>query len=256
MSAPKERAGRPPLEESPPDELWARAYAEGFGEGVRDALKEILQHAARGHTAQELRLLVESRLARVSEEVDLKRRSLLAPPRRASWGPLLRPPANLNPAGAGGPTETVLAPALGHGVAVLFREERPVNAVRYLRESAPRFEHVALVSQHPPEIPGSDPASVTVIRPGVAAMEGATGGPGEILGEIRLLAERHASVLVYVDALEFLVTEFSAEAALRAVNWLSTNLPEKNSSLVVSVDPQAFDTGQRGRLQRAFQYVL
>ena len=76
----------PANEDLPADEEFARTYAAGYEEGVRSALREVLQHASRGHTAQELRILIESRLARLSEEVELKRKGLLAPPRRPAWG--------------------------------------------------------------------------------------------------------------------------------------------------------------------------
>ncbi|MCI4318467.1 MAG: hypothetical protein L3J96_08005, partial [Thermoplasmata archaeon] len=93
MSDPaQEPSGTPGRAATPPDEESANAYADGYGEGLREAFREVLQHASRGHTAQELRILIESRLARWREDVEVKRKSLLGPPRRPSWGPLLRPP--------------------------------------------------------------------------------------------------------------------------------------------------------------------
>ena len=73
MNERERRDPAPPARDDAPrpDEEYARTYADGYEEGVRSALREVLQHASRGHTAQELRILIESRLARLEEEVEL-----------------------------------------------------------------------------------------------------------------------------------------------------------------------------------------
>ncbi|HLM91853.1 MAG TPA: hypothetical protein VK424_07405 [Thermoplasmata archaeon] len=261
MSGPPRRDGalpRPP-EEDPTDEEYVRAYATGYEEGVRSALREVLGHAARGHTTQELRMLAESRLARLSEEVDLKRRSLLAPPRRPAWGALLRPPTSarawLSPVG---PTPPPAAIRVGPGRSVLVREERPARALEILRANVADFPRVAVVSLHPPSVPGLAAENLVEISPtgGGDALGAALPTPGEISGRLRAPTELAGGALVYVDALEFLATEHTLEMTLRFVNWLVTQVHDTGSALVVSFDPRSLDLKDASRLERAFQSVL
>jgi len=261
VSAPPRREGaapRPP-EEDPTDEEYVRAYAAGYEEGVRSALREVLGHASRGHTTQELRMLAESRLARLSEEVDLKRRSLLAPPRRPAWGALLRTPTSARPwVSPVGPAPVASTVRLGPGRSVLVREERPSRALEILRANSSDFPRVALVSLHPPSVPGLPAEQVVEISPagGGEGLATAPPTPGEISGRLRSPTELPGGALVYVDALEFLATEHSLELTLRFVNWLVTQAHETGSALVVSFDPRSLDLKDGSRLERAFQTVL
>lgn len=259
MSAPFRRDGapRPPVEEGPKDEEFAGTYAAGYEEGVRSALREVLGHASRGHTAAELRMLVESRLARLSEEVELKRRSMLAPPRQPAWASLLRPPSGARPWHV--PIGTSPAPSLrlASGGSLLIREERPRRAIDLLAETAPRFPRVVLLSLHPPDLPGLRPEQRIVI-PLTSAGDGPDGaapGPGEIGGRLREPTEAPGGALVYLDALEFLATEHSLETTLRFVQWLGHQVSTTGSALLASVDPRALDLKDLSRLERAFQAV-
>jgi len=250
----------PPTEEPPADEEYARAYAAGYEEGVRGALRETLEHIARGHTPQEVRMLTASRLARLSEEVDLKRRSLLAPPRRPAWGSLLRPPAPARP--WTGPVASSSAPAarLLPGRSMLVREERPARAVEILRANASTFPRVAIVSMRPPEVPGLAASHRLDITVGASAGPGEPGPgaitPGEISGRLRDPTEAPGGALVYVDALEYLATEHSLETMVRFVHWLVTQAQETGSALLVSFDPRSLDVRDVSRLERAFESVL
>jgi hypothetical protein len=247
--------GDPPDEtpdaEPPADEEYARTYAAGYEEGVRSALREILQHTSRGHTAQELRILAESRLARLGEEAELKRKSVLAPPRRPAWNALLRSPA---PPRAAGPT---LVASLGSGLrlapgrSVLVREERPDRAVQAVREHAGAFPRVVVVSSRPPDFP-----EVPVERR-IDVLVAATGtsgaiSPGEIGGRLRDPTEAPGGALVYVDAVEYLIGEYSFDQTLKFVNWLVGQVAETGSALVVSFDRRSLDTREMSRLERAF----
>src|SRR5271165_6451796 len=125
-------ASREPVRAGPPappaDELRAHAFADGYGEGLRDALRELLQ-AARSSTPQELRWQIESRLARIPQEVELKRRALLGPPPHGGWDA----PRRLVPAPP--PTPPAPSPTLAGtltGSGVLFREATPVNAAGHV----------------------------------------------------------------------------------------------------------------------------
>jgi hypothetical protein len=253
-------ASAPPPEEPPADEEYARAYAAGYEEGVRGALRETLEHISHGHTPQEIRMLTASRLARLPEEVELKQKSLLAPPRRPAWGSLLRPPA---PARAWtGPVSGTSAPSyrLLPGHSLLVREERPTRAVEILRANATAFPRVAVVSTRPPEVPGL-PADhrLDLALGGPGTSDNPNPGsltPGEISGRLRDPTEAPGGALVYVDALEFLATEHSLETMVRFVHWLVTQVQETGSALVVSFDPRALDVRDVSRLERAFESVL
>ena len=258
MNANERRNGEssPRDEEPPADEEYARAYAAGYEEGVRGALRETLEHISRGHTPQEVRMLTASRLARLSEEVELKRKSLLAPPRRPAWGSLLRPPAPARPWAGPVPGASAAAIRLVPGRSLLVREERPARAVEILRANAGSFPRVATVSMRPPDLPGV-PADhrldLTVGGPGPG-----TGGltPGEISGRLRDPTEAPGGALVYVDALEFLATEHGLEMTVKFIHWLVTQAQETGSALLVSFDPRSLDVRDVSRLERAFETVL
>jgi hypothetical protein len=260
VSAPPRRdaLARPPTEGTPDDEEFARTYAAGYEEGVRSALRELLGHASRGHTAAELRMLVESRLARLPEEVELKRRSLLGPPRQPAWASLLRAPAPARPwipppGLSSSPPPLRLAP----GESLLLKEERPRRALDLLRESAARWPRVVLLSLHPPGLADVRPDRRLVIPLTAGADGGAGAGPapGEIGGRLREPTEAPGGALVYVDALEYLATEHSLETTLRFVQWLANQVGSTGSALLASVDPRALDEKEMSRLERAFRSV-
>ncbi len=258
MSAPDRPAGSspPPEGEPPADEEFARTYAAGYEEGVRSALREVLQHAARGHTAQELRILVESRLARLDEEVEVKRRSLLAPPRRPAWTSLLRAPQPARswtpPIGSGTPNIR-----LGPGRSVLVREERPERAIDLLRSSVHDFPRCAIVSLRPPELTGLSPERrVDIIPSGSELSGGGRLSPGEIGGHLRGPTEAPGGALVYVDALEYLSGEYGFELTLKFAQWLVGQIEQTASALVVSFDRRSLDSREESRLERPFQSIV
>jgi hypothetical protein len=251
VSTPERRVDvRGPSEEPPADEEYARTYASGYEEGLRSALREVLEHLTRGHTPQEVRMLVQGRLARLAEEVELKRRALLAPPRRTNWGPAPRFPGT-----------TVSAPptpapvGLERGRSVLVREERPNRALAILRAEAARFPRTVIVSARPPELPAPLAARATVIPVGAGAGEGTE---RLTLGEVggRLKEPTEGGALVYVDALEFFVLEDGPDVVARFVHWLVEQVQRTGSALVVSLDPRALEAREASRLERAFGQVV
>ena len=252
-SRPENRSSTP-AERPTGDSAYADAYAAGYGEGLREALREMMQHASRGHTAAELRILLESRLARVAEDTELKRRSLTAPPRRPAWGPLLRSPTGA-PSGlsAGAPSDAL--PAWSAGGSYLFREERPAAGIRFVRRIADRHAQLLWVSaDDPPEL-ALAPERASHVRPSARPTADGTTvgtGPGEVAGAIQRATERGGPVLVYLDALEFFLTEYGTEPTLRFATWLGSWAKETGSTAVVSVDPGTMEERDRRRLQRAF----
>lgn len=253
MSGPDPSAtARPPRTPPPADEQWADAYAEGYGEGLREALREMLQHASRGHTAQELRLLVESRLARLREDVDVKRKSLLAPPRRAQYGSMLRPPT-------APPIGTL--PTLKASTSYLVFEERPERALTLLRSGIGRYPRIVVVSFHVPEVATEPGGPVTVLPVGVPNVGGPTTDgslpPPVIAGRIREATGADGGALVYVDALEVMATgDGGVEGMLRFVQFVAGEVARGPSTLVVSAGPHSFDDRTKSLLQRSFNIVL
>ncbi len=256
MSAPERRDGPPPEDEPPADEEYARTYAAGYEEGVRSGLREVLQHTSRGHTAQELRILVESRLARLDEEVELKRRSLLAPPRRPAWNSLLRAPtpARAWSAPIGPPVAGSMR--LIPGRSVIIREERPSRAVEILRANIHEYPRTVIVSLRPPELPGLSKERRTDVVPSGSELAGGNKlSPGEIGGHLRGPTESPGGALVYVDALDYLASEYGLDLTLKFAQWLVGQVEQTSSALVVSFDKRALDTREMSRLERPFQTV-
>ena len=256
MSDPARPDGYDPGAGEPPaDEEYARTYAAGYEEGLRNALRELLAHLSRGRTNQELRALVQSRLARLGEEVDLKRRSLLAPPRSRPFGSLARgptPPGYLGTRAADPSLPAPLAPK----ATVLVRESRPERAIELLRVSRPRFPRLALVSLRPPDLGEPKGETVAVVVGDAGGSTGGHVGLGEIAGRLRELLEAPGGALVYVDALEFFVGEEGPEVTLRFARWLIDQLPATGSALLVSYDPRALTGTDASRLERLFGEVV
>ncbi len=234
--------------EPPADEVAAHAYADGYGEGLREGLRDVLQHASRGHTAQELRWLIESRLARVPEEVELKRRALLGPPRRVDWEALLRPPVARR---SGPPTlETTL-----EGTSLLFREDRPARALSFVAarwRPYGRVVHVGPPGDPSPDVPPESLLRLPLDASGRASPEAGTLSPGEAAGRIdALLAE--GTALVYVGGLAVQVREEGIDATQRFLEWLARRLRQRSGLLVASADPATFEEIDFRRIQAGFE---
>ena len=247
-----DRPGTEP-EEPPADEEFARTYAAGYEEGLRTALRELLAHASRGRTNQELRALIQSRLARLSEEVDLKRRSLLAPPRPRPFDELRRAPARL--AGGAVPSSPESAP-LRSGASVLVREARPERAVELLFASRGRFPRIVFVSLRPPDLGRIEAERVVVPIQAPGGSPGERLTVGQIGGRVRDALEAPGGALLYVDALESFVSEEGVEVTLRFARWLVEQVQSREAALIVSYDPRALATTDAGRLERLFGDVI
>ncbi|MHB1435883.1 MAG: DUF835 domain-containing protein [Thermoplasmata archaeon] len=242
-SEPRDRNGS----ERAPDEEFARAYALGYEEGIRTALKEMIEHAARGHSPAELRMLLESRVARLSEEVEVKRRTLLAPPRRTVWATATAPPRPWSGSPAGR-TPRLLAPGRGY----LVPEPRPDRALELIRGSAPGAPRILLISRRPPELPGVPDDRRVDLRPSGTDNPSAAGSLGELSGRIRDALSGSPGAWIYLDAVEFLLTSLSPELVLHFVRWLLDLVEEAKAGLIVSVDPSALEPRDFSRLSHLF----
>ncbi len=257
MSGPSPSNGNGPRRPDPgADDEFARAYADGYGEGLREALREVLGHAARGHTVQELRMLIESRLARLRDDVELKRRSLTGPPRQPSWSALFRPPAPapLVPAAARPAPGERVVPVLSPGESYLFREERPLRAVAFVEANGAAYPRLLVASFRPPALPGIDPGRLTVLRVG----PGATGptSPTDLSGRLRAAMEGPGGALVYLDVFEIMATEHGVDPMLRFVAWATQTAQATGSTVVLSVDPKGVEDRTLSLLQRSFTNLL
>ena len=231
-----------------PDEEYAETYLAGYTEGARTALKEILGQASRGHTVGELRFLLQSRLAHLSEEVELRRRRLLAAPRASPWGSLLSRPGPPRPWG-GGAAEPRIAP----GSQVLVREERPRRALELARAAAARFGFMVVLSPEPPDFPGVPPEKLRAFVIGPA-------GPGTLLeslaGQVDPLLRGREGALVYLDAIETITLQYGPETSGKFVNWILARAREGGSAVVASIHPRVLPPKDQSLLERAFQVVL
>jgi len=239
----------------PGDDEYIEGYAKGYGDGLREALRELRAHAGRGASPQELRMLIESRLARIPEDVAVRRKGLLTPPRRAPWVSLLRPPAApvWTP-----PKSSLPVVPVEPGSTHLLREDRPRRAVELLRVSAPRFRRVVLVSQRPPELSGVSADIVEAIVPAGARTDGgSTAGamdPSGFAGRIRTAVDSGAA-LVYLDAIEFLVTEYPLDFTMRVVTWIADYASKNGSALIAALSPNTLGPRDVSLLERAFHIV-
>lgn len=253
---------RPPEESSPPapgDAEWADAYTQGYSEGLREGLRELLQHASQGHTSAELRAVVKSRIARIPEDVERKRRNLLAPPRRTDWQALVQPTGSREPTALRGDASQGTAPAWSAGRAFLFKEDRPRRALEFTRSIAAKHRRALWISLDPVPTVGFPADRVEWLRPNAPrpGEEGGSAGvssPGGIAGRVQA-AGGDGGLLVYVDTLEYFRTEFGTELTLRFVNWVTQWVTGGNSTVVASADLAAFPEPEQRRLQRAFHIL-
>ncbi len=239
------------------DDAYADAYAAGYGEGIRESLREVLGHASRGHTVAEIRMLIEGRLARVAEDIELKKKGLTGPPQRTEWRALLKPPPRPAPVAVPAAAGPVVGPEWALGGSYLFREERPERGPEFVGRNAARHEGVVWVSHQPPPDLGLPADRVTHLRPtGRLAAGGQTPiGPGEAAGQIQAVHDRLGSILVYTDAIEYLLTEHGADPTVRFATWLAPWAQENRSTAVVSLDPGTMEERDLRRVQKVFSHL-
>ena len=239
----------PPRDElRSPDEEYARNYTDGYAEGVRSALREILAYAARGHTIAELRYLVQSRLAQLPDEVDHKRRILLALPRGGSaWGSPTRPLSPPRPwQGVGGTTRVIA------GRTYLVREAKPRRALEMVGDAAASFRRIITISANPPTFPRVDPDHVRTFS--LAATDE---GPSieSLGGDVRAFLNENPETIVYFDGLEELRLHVGSAAMLRFVQWLVQESQNARGALVAVVHPQTLDPKEQAALEHFFQVL-
>ena len=236
-----------------PDEEYVEGYAEGYAEGLREALREMLSHVARGHTVSELRLLIQSRIARVPDDVLVKRKSLRAPPRRPAWGSILK--------GANPPTgDPGIPPSLDAGTSYLVREERPKRGVEIARRLARLHPRLVSVSVYPTPFGDLPPTHLLLLAPG-PPQPGREASPNgfslsEIAGRIKETTEAAGGAVVYLDALEYIATEYGVDTTIKFSNYVVGQAQHTRSTCVASVDPATWEPRNLRLLQRSFNILL
>lgn len=135
----------------------------------------------------------------------------------------------------------------------LASEPKPARALALLESAVDDFPRVVLLSLHPPALPGL-PASRRVE---LALTE--SSAPGEAarpvpLGQIggRLREAMAAGVLVYTDALDFLLSEASTEMMVQFTTFLTEEARSTGSAIVASIDAATLDLKQFARIARTF----
>lgn len=238
--------GAPPRGRPLADERWANAYAEGYGEGIRDALKEILG-AVRSGTPQEIRWQVQSRLARIPEDVELKRRALLGPPPRGGWEAPRRP----------APAPAVSLTGALEGSGVLYKEAMAVEAPAHVAQVHRNYGRVVAFGRAPqPPLPLPEGTLAVLVvggsreRPGEEPTEDLASAAGRLDA---LLVE--GPTLVYCDCVEYLCSEYGEDVVVRSLGWIAERVRQRSGRLVISVDPSGLRPASLAQLQRALGAV-
>ena len=204
-------------------------------------------------------MLAEGRLVRLPEEVETKRRSLLAPPRRTDWGalrrfPLPTPARPWSPPVGGTPPLLRILPSQS----VLVREPRPVRALELLRASVAAYRRVVIVSSHAAEISGIPGDRRIDIAPVGASGPNAAAAPislSELGGRLIAPMEGEGGALLYLDAVEYYVSQEGSDTATRFAHWLAAQVQANRCALLVSYDSRSMDPKDASRFERAFTTV-
>lgn len=238
----------------------ADGYARGFGDGVRSALKEVTGLASRGHTASEIRLFAETRIAHLGEEVEMKRRSLLSPPRRLPVEALLRVKLKDHE----GPRAF---PPIALGSSYLFFEPTPRQARAFTREVVALGCGALIMTRLPQEArpPGSG-SRVAILHLGAqhtgpAGEDGVESigdsDPGQLTGRLsRFFDSTPPPAAVVLEAFEFLYSESGFDKALKFVHWLNALAAERKGFFILALDPESLDKRQASLLRRDFNHEI
>ncbi len=244
----------PGAPEGPAEEGGAGAYARGFGDGVRSALREVMSWASRGHTPAELKVLAQSRLSHLDEEVALKRRTLLSAPQSIPLESLLR---------VRGPESAPGFPPLAPGYTYLFLEERPLLARRFLAEALPRLGGALGLTRLPGELRAVAPREALEVlylgveSPSDPGVEGASNNVSGLTSRVQdFLGRDGSSRALYLEAFDYLTVWNDFEPAMKFLYWASAEVHSHRGVLLVSVDPDSLSRVQLRTLERDFNHRI
>lgn len=255
---------RPAMGRLPPRASGESDYSKGFEDGTKEALREVLSFVARGHSASEVRLLAETRLAHLDEETDHRRSRLLPPPRRIALDTLLQVKVKDGP---GSPETSRTPPPPLPGFSYLFQEAVPTLARGFLGQVLAGGMPVVALTRHPQDllpltqghgllvltIGGGPDGEREETQTGVQSMEA---DAGSLTGRLVRFQERSGGQTgCYLDAFEYLVTEWGFERAIRFVHWLNTAVQKSKGVLILSADPDSLDPLQLSSLKKDFSIL-
>jgi hypothetical protein len=235
-------------------------YPKGFEDGVRNALREILSYIVKGHSANEIRLLAETRLAHMEEETMERRKSLVVSPRRLPIDSLMPVVAQSNRSAG----EKVATPMM-NGYSYLFQEKTPTQAREFLGRVLEAGLPVVAMTRLPQELSAlCSKGMLTVLRIDEGATEDSKGensvgvrsvdaNPSFLTGAVTRFQEKMGPrVGAYLDAFDYLESEYGYENAIRFVHWLNTLAQKQSGVLIVSTDPEGLDNRKMVQLRSDF----
>jgi hypothetical protein len=232
------------------------SYSRGWGDGVRDALNFVSRLVVRGHTPQEIRVFLDSRLAHLDEEVSLKRKTLLSSPTGIPVESLVR----VQPRGAAAPSS--FPPAVP-GYSYLFLEETRSVARAYVKGLLPHVGRALALTRLPSEVRRiAPPQELVMLHLGTETstedgVEPAESSPTQLTGKVELFLTRTpAPALVYLEAFEYLITTNNLELATRFCYFIHTRAQTHRAIFVASVDPEAVPAEGVATLRRDFNHVV
>lgn len=231
------------------------SYSRGWGDGVRDALNYVSRLVVRGHTPQEIRVFVESRMSHLDEEVSLKRKTLLSSPSGIPVESLVR----VTPRGANAPT--AFPPAVP-GYSYLFLEENRLVARSFVKALLPSVGRTLAITRLPPDVRRlGPPQELVMLHLGVETsseegVEPAESSPTQLTGKVdNFLTRTPAPATVYLEAFEYLSTTNGFDLATKFCYWLHGKVLQHRGILVVTVDPGALNSAMVATLGRDFNHV-
>lgn len=241
---------------SPSAEDSASAYARGYGDGVRGALREVISLAARGHTASEIRLLAQTRLSKLGDEVALRRKSLLAPPQRVPLESLVRPRLR-------GEGPNPQHPPAAPGSSYLFLEVTPREARTFLKDLLGRGVRGLALTRIPQDLrPVAPPPALAILHLGGGGapeegVEAVQSDPNYLTSHVaNFWDSADGPGVVHFEAFEYMQSETSFEKALKFVHWLVGSAQSNKGYLVVTLDPGSLEGRQLSVLKKDFNHTV
>lgn len=236
-------------------------YARGFADGSRVALREVISYVGKGHTASEIKLLAETKLAHVGEDSVEYYRNALPRPQRIPVENLL--PGRQPDAGHS------LVPqmkAVMPGFSYLFSEESPNAGRKFLKQMISAGLPTVIITRLPQNFEDLKAASgclIVVVGNAESGESGKREGclihigniPNDVTGPVNeYLSSNAGQIGCYLETVEYFVGEAGFDLTLRLVHWLSAEIVKRKGVLAVSVNPEALDRRQQGALRADFNF--
>jgi hypothetical protein len=235
-------------------------YAKGYEDGVRNALRDLVANVSKGYSAPELRFLAESRLAHLEEETMERRKSQGVSPRRLSMDSLI--PVSTQ---SGYTSREKATTPVMQGFSYLFQEKSPNQAREFLSQVLSSGLPVVAMTRLPQElVPLRSRGKLMVLRIDSGGVEEgkAVDSSGtlnidasiqSLTGTVKRFQEEAGNQIgTYLDAFDYLESEYNYENALRFVHWLNTIAQQFRGILIVSANTDGMEKREQATLQSDF----